>query len=129
MSFVTFNYDLALDQVLFCKNLSFGYCLSARDPRPTYPLLKLHGSINWGRCQKCKDIVPYQFNQLSFRSLDGVQHVRYDLGSRIRIGKLTHCEKPVHDTPVLVPPTWGKASDQREIARVWKRAAQELSLA
>lgn len=132
-SFITFNYDVALDYALFCNNISTDYYL-AGDTAPTsiaVPLLKLHGSINWGRCPKCDEIVPYDVGTVSFNLFrqDRDAQVIFDLGSKIttQIHKL--CSTQLSGPPVIVPPTWDKTTHHAKLVNVWRRAAKELEIA
>jgi NAD-dependent SIR2 family protein deacetylase len=62
-SIITFNYDIALDHALFREGFNVQYCTHNKmdfDSEPTensIRLLKMHGSVNWGRCTNCHDIV------------------------------------------------------------------------
>ncbi len=91
------------------------------------PLLKLHGSLNWGHCGKCDVVVPWGmaefFGQSHFDIFDDTKAVLLTCGARI--GELVHpaCGTTVDDAPVLVPPTWNKGEHHKVIARVWARAA------
>lgn len=62
-SFLTFNYDVCLDYALFFANIGFDYCLANANPSMS-PLLKLHGSINWGLSDD-NEIVPYQTHEIN----------------------------------------------------------------
>src|SRR5262245_53300478 len=52
VSVVTFNYDLCLDYALNCAGIPPDYCVDEFKPKG-FPLMKLHGSMNWSRCSKC----------------------------------------------------------------------------
>jgi len=128
-SFITFNYDLALDYALFHQGVPFQYHISgagSRMPDGGYglPLLKLHGSINWGTCQKCNALVPRGVSEARFDPWDS-KYVIFDLGSTI--DKKTHCDMPIKGPPILVPPTWNKTDYQGALAQIWKKAAEELA--
>lgn len=127
--FVTFNYDLALDYALFYHEMKSDYCLPGEE-RGGSPLLKLHGSINWGECEECKHIIPVgvdgvvaQFDPLTINELPNVW---FDVGSRLPEFK-QHCDEAIKGPPVLVPPTWNKASYHQDLLHVWRRAAKELA--
>ena len=134
---ITLNYDLAADFALHWHNIAYSYGL---DDRPIGPseisLLKLHGSLNWGNCPKCSNVViPYllrtYFQKYDFRSSpfdDGPVDVSFNLGDHLQ--DLTHdeCATNLSNEPVVVPPTWNK-SDNRLLGNVWRHAANELSQA
>lgn len=95
ISFITFNYDLLIErylkavEYLFNKEYlnyklepnidSFYYTtqfsgkadFTRNDIRPPYngkvPLLKLHGSLNWGLCDSCKSVTIHQKEVLDFK--------------------------------------------------------------
>ncbi len=48
-AFITFNYDLCLDQALHFSGVRYDYFLNTPEKPSVVPLLKLHGSINWGQ--------------------------------------------------------------------------------
>lgn len=125
VSFITFNYDLALDYALHCS-LGYDYGLNQKEPR--FPLLlKLHGSINWGVCKKCSEVIPYHFKDVSFNLLDDVYSVSMDLGSNL--DRLSHCDNEILGPPLIVPPTWNKTECQGQILSVWRWAAKCLEAA
>ncbi len=48
---ITFNYDLCLDYALYSHGLQPDYRLDDAPPAdPSVKLLKLHGSLNWAKC-------------------------------------------------------------------------------
>jgi len=126
-AFITFNYDLALDVALSINGFGYDYCLSETQPGSKSPYLKLHGSINWGTCEECNAVIPYDVADARFNLFPDHEYVRYNLGSSLSTRK--HHDKPLRDTPVLVPPTWNKTEYQSQLTNVWKRAARELALA
>jgi hypothetical protein len=126
LTFLTFNYDLALDFALHHRGIKFHYALPG-DPNVGIPYLKLHGSINWGICSKCHQIVPYQIGAPHFELWHDPKYVVFNLGSQL--GQVRHCDVKLTGPPVLVPPTWNKTVYHGQIGTVWKRACQELASA
>jgi hypothetical protein len=58
-SFISFNYDIALDQALMTNGLDPHYFLTDPDSaQECVPLLKLHGSCNWTTDPERKNIIP-----------------------------------------------------------------------
>jgi hypothetical protein len=130
-SFITFNYDLALDHALTFSGVPFDYGLS-EDTRPrALPLLKLHGSINWGLCQEpaCREIVPFYVSEAQFDPIftQSGQAAIYNLGSELKRRREHH--NMALTGPVIVPPTWNKTEYHGGLTRVWQRAAAELGSA
>ena len=131
-SVITFNYDIALDLALFRNDITIDYCLSENPIKNSVPILKLHGSLNWVECQKCKNIIPWYLQDF-FRRYNYVLHdipakVIIGIASEIIENQFEHCgEKVLDQVPVIVPPTWNKTSYHNNISNVWVRAANELS--
>lgn len=139
ISFITFNYDTCLEFALDSVNLGIDYGLGepfldtfANNSQVKIPVLKLHGSINWGTCPKCDAIVPTEINPWrrasSFALLDAPKPLPLPLGSRIA-GNIHGCGTPLDSLPVLVPPTWNKSASAAPLREVWRRAARELGSA
>lgn len=133
VSILTFNYDLALDYALHWNGARINYALTG-GPDTGLPLLKLHGSLNWGECQECGDIVPWAMGDcLSYfksgirRQLTGESPPYIDLPVAESITRLEHCDQSVEEEPFVVPPTWNKIEGHKMLQSVWQRAASELS--
>lgn len=124
-TFISFNYDLLLEQLLNDQDISFTYGL----PRPvqgtTVPnigenarqmrLLKLHGSVNWLICRGC-DAAGSRRERVSVLDRPYVPLVRKKCPScRQRYGELA-----------LVPPIYGKSGEAGYLVDVWKKARAEL---
>jgi NAD-dependent SIR2 family protein deacetylase len=127
VSFLTFNYDVALDYALAVARMPYDYGLS-RDPAPQeLPLIKLHGSINWGVCQECNQIVPIELDERILYSYPDGDLYYFILSPALP--KTQHCGKPLGQTPMLIPPTWNKTGYHENLAAVWEKAARELAAA
>lgn len=124
-SIITFNYDLGLDYALYKRRILPDYSLGDIDLRGrSVTYLKLHGSVNWGKCKKCEKIIPC-------REFDKTIYLRVKDYSIIPIiSKLKtlkcKCGEPLEEDPFIVPPTWNKTAYHTEIGQVWKRAASAL---
>src|SRR6185369_1752983 len=94
------------------------------------PLLKLHGSLNWGVCKSCKIIVPLPLaSYLSDGSRDDLWAVKsVQLPVSRSLSQVTHHDQSVGG-PLIVPPTWGKTSSYLGLPYIWGRAARELASA
>jgi len=117
-SVITFNYDAALDVSLEIRDASYSYCFTESET-PQIPLLKLHGSVNWGLCGKCGEIVAVK---LKGRARPGLDSARLGM---LHEAKEPHCGVPMNEC-FIVPPTWDKSSYRPSIEGVWRRAAKEL---
>lgn len=129
-SIITFNYDLALDYALYFNGHPADYCLPESVKRGRIPLMKLHGSLNWAICSKCRRIIPWDlgafFQTHSWQVFGETKSAYLNLGSELPAG-LDHCGKYVKPEPVIVPPTWNKTEYHKGLSAVWTRAASELS--
>jgi hypothetical protein len=123
-SFITFNYDLCLDFFLHYSGKNCDYCLEPGKTTGGSPLLKLHGSINWGLSEDMK-IIPYYIHEADFHFLGGAKRVFYNLGTNLNSKE--HDGKPLSGPPVIVPPTWNKNSYHSQLSNVWSRAAYEIA--
>lgn len=134
-SIITFNYDLALDWALHFNGVGFDYCLSeAAGPSlaSKVPYLKMHGSLNWASASETKEIIPWLVSDyVSTRNwllFDDGSEVALRMGSQLASDPPTHlCNGTLEPVPVIVPPAWNKTVYHERIARVWTRAARELS--
>jgi hypothetical protein len=116
---ITFNYDLAFDHALAHNELGPDYRLGG--DQAGVPLIKLHGSLNWARCSRCKQILVSPFR--------GGVSTRDEFNVAKDPANLRHCESPPEADPILVPPTWDKGGHYSRLAPVWKSAAEELATA
>lgn len=125
-SIITFNYDLGLDYCLYRRKIVPDYGLSdinLTGRSVTY--LKLHGSLNWGKCTECGKIIPYrQFEHTEYKA--GRDYSIIPVISQLKKRKCSHCGEPLEEDPFIVPPTWNKTAFHEQIEQVWKRAAHEL---
>jgi NAD-dependent SIR2 family protein deacetylase len=131
VSFITFNYDLGLDYMLHFHQTPVDYCFDEK-PQGGVPLMKLHGSVNWGRCAGCGKIAPWTlqafFQKVSWDRVmwdDEVKHAWLDVGAKI--SQYEHCSgQKCEPDPVIVPPTWNK-SEYQQVVNVWRHASRHLS--
>lgn len=125
---ITFNYDVGVDQGFHWNGVRVDYGLDETVKPAGIPLLKLHGSINWGRCGQCQKVVPWHlgdyFREFRWDNLFDAKYVTMPIGTQL--DHLQHCDTAVGGEPVLVPPTWNKTEYHRSLGSVWTRAAREL---
>ena len=125
-SFITFNYDVALDYSFHLAGVRFTYHQKQGIPATQgFPLLKLHGSINWGRCQVCEEIVEIEMRDLKFHPLQD-SNVPLNVGTKIQSVK--HCGQAVLG-PLIIPPSWDKTSYHSDLSNVWRQACNVLGQA
>jgi len=124
--FVTFNYDLCLDFALHRFRRPLDYCLEPDQDIGGSPLLKLHGSVNWGLSADGR-ITPFEIKDVNFNFLEDQSSVNFDLGSKLHLKVVDG--KPLTGPPIIVPPTWNKNSYHGQLSNVWSRAAHELATA
>lgn len=127
VSVITFNYDMAIDYTLYFNKLSPNYSFDNASSQGI-PLLKLHGSLNWGKCSVCNKIVPWDLAEF-FKKYKWDPHtieIAGYLDIDVKLSDLNHCDQQILPDPLLVPPTWNKFEYHNSLANVWSRAAQEL---
>jgi hypothetical protein len=126
---ITFNYDIGLDYALHWKSKPVWYGLPGNRRPGSFPVLKLHGSLNWGYCDECKAIVPWPIGQYvssrRWSPFPDARVARVSIGSQIQ--KYEGHSHPLSKYPFVVPPTWNKSSHYETLAPVWRAAAHELS--
>jgi len=123
VSVLTFNYDLGLDFALYRDQIPTWYALEPQGMGDRFPLLKLHGSLNWSRCPECKTIEVVDFNKAETRDSDG-SRVHMRLAGRCR--EVHACHSGGREV-AIVPPTWNKTQHHQQIAEVWRTASKKLS--
>jgi hypothetical protein len=123
--------------------LAVDYCLK-KEPisNSQIPLIKLHGSINWGRCKRCSEVVPWglagfigkrpltgmdSVNSDPYRSPGGPNELYIHIGSampgfRHECGDLLELR-----SPAIVPPTWEKTEYNVGFENMWAHAANQLA--
>jgi NAD-dependent SIR2 family protein deacetylase len=108
---ITFNYDLVLDDALVRVGLSPWYGLGNCGDK-SVPLLKLHGSANWGVCKQCG--TPVIFPEKVTQSF-----------SQLTSAPCPQCGQSGMQ-PLLVPPSWDKSEYCATMRPVWEAAVAEL---
>jgi hypothetical protein len=135
-SILTFNYDLIVDIAVWSASqkheFEIDYGLTGRsEKKRILPVLKLHGSLNWLQQKNSPQVVPWGIADFlaayrsEFRRLD--EEVNLNVGTRISAFSSRCGFTDSEAVPFIVPPSWNKADSHRSIAKVWERAAVELS--
>ena len=139
---ITFNYDVSLDYAIALPQQGEGkwfenarrkwgefvvfhcdYCLenTLNSHSTSVPVMKLHGSLNWVRNGKQIEVIEFWNPRTdSFR--------RFDISkadSPRKLGLYSNTKRE----PMIIPPTWSKAEHHRQLANVWRKAAESLSTA
>jgi len=118
-SIITFNYDILLETILVSMGHGYRYGIDEQRNENEQLILKLHGSLNWGKCKKCGPVDVYQ-NILTFEKDSKVS-----------------CPICKHDiiSPLLVPPVIYKDSYYNDqffgplVRESWSLANEVLSQA
>lgn len=132
VTIISFNYDLALDFAFINEGVNYSYCLSKTEQiqKGTVLYLKLHGSFNWRKCQKCNEILKINLDNFLNKNLAMLlakDRLYFQLGvGRHNLECSGGCGRQVDDVCFLVPPSWNKQGYYESISHVWKRAAEEL---
>jgi len=129
---MTFNYDIGLDYALFFNRVPYDYCLHSPPPVNTVKLLKLHGSLNWGRDKKTDKVLAWEFDQffkIGYFDLSDPELQFVDFAISSHFHKWKGAGDGMYSDPVIIPPTWSKMGTYGSINNVWATAAQELTSA
>jgi hypothetical protein len=123
-SFITLNYDLAIEEALYDPGTLGPFSYDYGYPNPVLqfhqtsnikPILKLHGSANWGTCVDCDFFKMYP----GYASSD------------LLIDQQGEPHKPECSCKqfqnLILPPTWYKSNNHRAITQVWYHAANEIA--
>jgi len=99
-SFISFNYDLLVENALNSLSIPYTYGFSVKQEKEFnhVEVLKLHGSLNWSRSSRSNNYTIHQ-------SYDDLQ--KNDL------------------TPELIPPTWRKLFTG-QLRQVWDRSLKSI---
>ena len=129
-SIVTFNYDISLDFAFHDRRVGVDYCLKPSSDMTRFHLMKLHGSLNWGRCSQCHSVVSWHLEAFFAKHHWDIwgsepKTVPFKIASVLK--EFTHCDNHVERDPVIVPPTWNKTQYHQQIEAVWSQAARHLS--
>jgi len=131
---ITLNYDLALDHALASRGHAIDYCLQPQNRRPeAVRLLKLHGSLNWGYCTECRNVIPYQMrdylSKYPISPFDTAPSKILTITERLGDLAAKHPHASFEPRPFIVPPTWTKTAYTSSLANVWHVAISEMKAA
>ncbi len=139
---ITFNYDVMLDHAMRQTSQRPHYCLRSEPKGGEFALLKLHGSVNWGRCPNdaCQDVlteITPAFSAFSARLLTPSEEPDFTTPGPLKVpfslveavlkkSVCGNCRTPDQLKPFLIPPTWSKAVGKTPIVQVWKSAVKAI---
>jgi hypothetical protein len=130
VSVITFNYDIAADMALFRAGLGPDYGIPPCHQKNLVPLLKLHGSLNWGSREDNGEVYPMllkdYFSKYSIMGEDERGKCKVPVGSQLKEYFSKHTDVKVAAEPVIVPPTWNKTEHHQALSKVWANAANQL---
>lgn len=137
VSIITFNYDIALDMALHKSGQEPDYMIDGKIAQAnSVPLMKLHGSLNWGTEKSTGKIVPlylrdflrlYEPSALDVIGSKGA--IKLEIGSGLSKYLSQLYQVDVDEEPLIVPPCWNKADYHSTLSTVWASAANHLSSA
>jgi NAD-dependent SIR2 family protein deacetylase len=131
IAIITFNYDVVLDLAIVGKEYFCDYGLDTYKATPSIPILKLHGSINWGKCPKCNSINPWPIDEYVRTKESAIinertNRIKIRPGTAISVRICPTCNYALENRPFIVPPTWNKTQYHMAISDVWSNAAAHL---
>jgi NAD-dependent SIR2 family protein deacetylase len=118
-AFVTFNYDILIDNALLraVGEQRINYGAEFADQRRhtnsrCVPLYKLHGSLNWLFCSTCRDL------QITMGE-KSVMRLKWDPDQAI----CEQCQTP--RSPIVIPPTFFKVLSNLHLRMIWDAAERD----
>jgi NAD-dependent SIR2 family protein deacetylase len=119
---ITLNYDCLLDDCLTKIGVQPDYGLQDPELPKEFkqcgyeiPVLKLHGSANWFRCNSGRCV-----GKVVIAGGTPAKRLEYFYGQHC-----PHCGQNVAE-PVIVPPTWAKGGQSEVLRPVWSKALEAL---
>lgn len=126
---ISFNWDIMLDNVKFLENdkneINYGtdfysidlqYKNVSKIEKSGFPLLKLHGSLNWLYCSNCNN----RFTAIRQKVILKIQKEEI---------KCPICKKNIL-TPVIIPPTFikniGGSNTETSVIPIWEEAFKQI---
>ena len=120
VSFISFNYDLLIDNAIGNQGRRFDYGTIFANPFPKAEepvgLYKLHGSLNWLRCPICGGLT----------QTGDVKGGAYPLDERPKCA-LAICGANTHH--FVIPPTFFKVMSDFHLQQIWHQAERRLRAA
>jgi len=133
VSVITFNYDTAIDVAIAGIRRPIDYNLDAQasQRQGAIPVLKLHGSLNWGELEdpKVDEQGPggSRIVACDLSSHVSTSHYYEDGSCQLSLDTQRAFPVKVKAEPVIVPPSWNKADYHQALSHVWAAAARHLS--
>lgn len=130
-SVMTFNYDVSVDVAFYRCGLGIKYGIDSEVSSHTeIPLLKLHGSMNWGYDLSTHKIVVVPISEIienyGIPNLGGRRTCTVEVGKKMNAYFVNKLGRQISPVPVIVPPTWNKVDHYKELTSIWANAATEL---
>lgn len=115
VSFISTNYDLIIDNIIYNNQQRLEYGLEYKDHHMVdrYKLYKIHGSLNWLYCPVCNSL-----------SIGGGSKSMLDIIDKPSKAKCNSCE--TIQEAIIVPPTYFKDMTNPILSQVWLSADKEL---
>ena len=128
---ITFNYDVMFDYAMIFHSADPHYGLGETPPPGRWPVLKMHGSVNWASCKSCNwyGVIPANLPFSPTHRLPGTEGTKVDFKMVTEVlpqKPCDHCRKTGTLSPIIIPPTWSKAVEGTLIAQVWAAAVKEI---
>jgi hypothetical protein len=132
VALITFNYDIALDYALMWRGVPYRYGSNVKGDKVGLPLLKLHGSLNWGICE-CGALQTVSLSAIRdrLRMNGAIYSQRASAAYPVSqfLGHFEHCTGKLLSGPAIVPPSWNKTQYSQSFTQIWNCAAEELASA
>lgn len=100
-TFITFNYDLSLDFGCRRASIPIDYGLKPDWNEKAVRLLKLHGSLNWGICPACDEVITRSFKEPFPKHRDPKDSYTA-ISLHNHLNETTHCDVVIPNPPITV---------------------------
>lgn len=114
-SLITFNYDLLLEMVLMSLGHDYRYGIDEKKDNEQL-ILKLHGSLNWGKCKKCGPVEVHSGLTFTEDSVVSCPICQSDIVSPLLVPPVIYKDSYYNEQP-LVRNSWSLANEQLSQAK------------
>ncbi len=114
-SIITFNYDLLLESLLMSIGHDYRYGIDEKKDNEQL-VLKLHGSLNWGNCEKCGSVEVYGDLTFTKESPVPCPICKNDIVSPLLVPPVIYKDSYYNEQP-LVRSSWSLANEQLSQAK------------
>lgn len=132
-AFISFNYDLVVEELLYSSGKNYNYCLNSPQfsqlSQPWVKLLKLHGSINLYYCPECGEVFTFSPGQAAHPLPVLVQSADSEHRTEMVCLACLKAGSSIHLKHFIIAPTLFKSYTLSTLRRLWFQALELLAAA